>query len=56
MALFGKDYDSVQVGGDFKTLPAGGYVCRILRAKQSVNSNGLPMVEAMIDIIDGEYT
>ena len=56
MALFGKDYDSVQVGGEFKALPAGGYVCRVLKAQMTTNNSGLPMIEVMIDIIDGEYT
>lgn len=56
MGFFGKDYDSVQVAGEFKALPAGGYVCRIVQAKAAVNNEGLPMVEAAIDIIDGEYT
>ena len=56
MALFGKDYDSVQVGGG-KSLPAGGYICRILKAKLTeTKESKLPMVEAMVDIIDGDYT
>lgn len=53
--LFGKDYDSVQVGGG-KTLPPNGYVCRILKAKLTkTKDKELPMVEAAIDIVDGEY-
>ena len=56
MALFGRDYDSVQVGGDFKPLPAGGYICRIIGARITSNSNGLPMVEAAFDIVEGEYS
>lgn len=55
MAFFGKDYDQVQVGGDFKTLPAGGYVCTIKKAKAGETSAGLPRVEAMYDIAEGEY-
>ena len=55
-SFFASDYDQVQVGGDFQALPAGGYVCRILKAKASKSKRGLPMVEAMIDIIDGDYT
>lgn len=55
-SLFGKDYDSVQIGGG-NTLPAGGYVCRIIQAKLSeTKDKKLPMVEALIDIIDGDYT
>lgn len=55
MALFGKNYNDVQVGGEFKPLPSGGYICRILSAKMSKNSNDLPMIEVAIDISDGEY-
>lgn len=54
--LFGRDYDKVQVGGGGKSLPPGGYVCRILKAKLTqTKSTNLPMVEAIVDIIDGEY-
>lgn len=57
MSLFGKDYDQVSVGGDYIALPAGGYICRILQARLTESkTSGLPMVEALIDIIDGEYT
>lgn len=55
MALFGKNYNDVQVGGEFKPLPSGGYICRILSAKMSKSSNDLPMIEVAIDISDGEY-
>lgn len=55
MALFGKDYDSVQVGGGFKALPGGGYVVYIKKAQMTNNSNGLPMVEALVDIAEGDY-
>ena len=53
--LFGKDYDSVQIG-ESKALPSGGYICRIIRAQITTSSNHLPMVEALIDICDGEYS
>lgn len=54
--LFGKDYDKVQVGGGGKVLPPGGYVCRILKAKLTHTKDAnLPMVEAIIDIVDGDY-
>lgn len=54
MALFGKDFNDVQVG-EFKALPGGGYVCRIRKAQMTTNSNGLPMIEVMVDIAEGEY-
>ena len=55
MALFGADYDQVRVGGDFKVLPGGGYVCRVRKAQMTTNSNNLPMVEVMIDIDEGDF-
>lgn len=54
--FFGKDYDSVQLGGGSKPLPAGGYICRIIKARLTNSRDGLPMVEALFDICDGEYT
>ena len=55
MALFGKDYDSVKIGGEFTALPANGYVCVIKKARMTTNGNGLPMIEVPIDISEGEY-
>ena len=55
MALFGKDYDSVQVGGEFQALPGGGYVVYIKKAQMTTNSNNLPMIEVMVDIAEGDY-
>lgn len=52
--FFGNDYDSVQVGGG-KALPKGGYICRIIKARMTKSSQGLPMVEALFDICEGEY-
>ena len=55
MALFGKDYDKVRVGGDFTALPGGGYVVCIKKAQMTTNSNNLPMVEVMIDVSEGDF-
>lgn len=55
MSLFGKDFNEIKVGGDFRSLPGGGYVVGIRKAKMTTNSNGLPMVEVMIDIAEGDY-
>lgn len=55
MALFGKDYDSVKVGGEFTALPGGGYVVYIKKAQMVNNSSGLPMIEAMVDIAEGDF-
>lgn len=51
--FFGNDYDSVQIGG--KSLPAGGYICRIIKARMTESGDHLPMVEALFDICEGEY-
>ena len=50
------DYDSVKAGGDFKVLPAGGYICRIIKAEETTSKNGnKPMLKVAFDIADGEY-
>lgn len=53
--FFGSDYDSVQVGGS-KALPKGGYICRIIKARMTKSANNLPMLEALFDICEGEYS
>lgn len=53
--FFGSDYDSVQVGGS-KPLPKGGYICRIIKARMTKSANNLPMLEALFDICEGEYS
>lgn len=53
-----KDYDSVTsfgVGG-FQSLPKGGYITRIIKAEETQDKHGNPMVHVAFDIIDGEYT
>lgn len=51
------DYDDVKVGGDYKVLPAGGYICRILKAEECTSKNGnKPMLKVAFDICSGEYT
>lgn len=49
-----KDYDSVSVG-NFRTLPADGYICRIIKAEETESSQGKPMLKIAFDICDGEY-
>ena len=48
------DYDSVRIGG-FKTLPADGYVCRILKAEETVSKSGRDMLKIAFDIDEGEH-
>ena len=48
------DYDQVQklTGGG---LPAGGYVCRIVRVDETRSKNGREMLKVALDIDEGEY-
>lgn len=55
MALFGRNYNDVQVGGEFKALPGGGYVCTIKKAQMTTNRDGLPMIEVAVDITEGNF-
>lgn len=50
-----KDYDDVKVG-EYRTLPAGGYVCRIMKAEETKSSKGKDMLKIAFDICDGDYT
>lgn len=50
------DYDDIKLGGNFRVLPKGGYICRILRAEETQSSSGKPMVHIAFDICDGEYS
>lgn len=54
----GNDYDSTSAFGqsEYKGLPKGGYICRILQAEEIKDKNGNPMVHIEFDIIDGEFT
>ena len=51
------DYDQTEEHGiGFKTLPSGGYVCKIIDAGEEVDKNGNPMIHIAFDIAEGEYT
>lgn len=41
--------------GEYKSLPAGGYVCKILGAKVEQSQSGKEMLVMRIDIAEGEY-
>lgn len=53
-----KDYDEVVGFGqsDFKALPKGGYVCRIIMAEEMMSGSGKPMIHVAFDIIEGDFT
>ena len=41
--------------GEYESLPAGGYVCRIVSAKENKSSTGKPMLKLALDISEGAY-
>ena len=54
-----KKYSDVKferTSGGRETLPAGGYVCRILKAEETTSSTGKPMLKVAFDIADGDFT
>lgn len=49
-----KDYDDVRVG-EPRILPAGGYICKILKAEDTESKTGKPMLKVFFDIDEGEF-
>lgn len=49
-----KDYDNVRVG-EPRILPAGGYICKILKAEETTSRTGKPMLKVFFDICSGEF-
>ena len=49
------NYANTTAAGDFKKLPAGGYVCQILKAEETKSSTGKPMLKLALEICEGEY-
>lgn len=52
-----QDYDTTSAFGqsEFKSLPKGGYICRLILAEETKNSSGKPLLHVAFDIIEGEY-
>ena len=52
------DYDQTSAFGqsEFKPLPKGGYICRVIKAEETQSSTGKPMLHIAFDIIEGDYT
>lgn len=48
-----KDYDKVKVGE--KILPAGGYICEVLKAEETESKAGKPMLKVYFDITSGAF-
>ena len=50
-----RDYDDVKVG-EAKVLPAGGYICEILKAEECKSKTGKDMLKVAFDITQGPFT
>jgi hypothetical protein len=49
-------YDDTQAfTGEFETLKPGGYICKIIQAKEDTTSTGKPVLIIIFDIAEGEY-
>lgn len=49
-------YDEAQaLTGEFETLEAGGYICKIIDAKEAKSSTNKDMLVIAFDIIEGEH-
>lgn len=49
------DYDTAERFRDFPKLPAGGYVCRIIKLAETKSKAGNDMIRVMVDIAEGYY-
>ncbi len=50
------DWESVRASGDYQSLPAGGYICRIKKIEVLPSKKGnKPVIHTYIDIDEGEY-
>lgn len=49
-----KDYEDVKVG-EYRILPAGGYICKILKAEETESKKGRAMIKVAFDIVEGDY-
>lgn len=51
-----KGWDEVEaVTGEFDRLPAGGYVCKVIQAKDTTSKSGKPMLVLLLDVAEGKY-
>ncbi len=49
-------YDEAQaITGEYETLDAGGYICKIINAKEETSQNGNRMLVIAFDIAEGEH-
>ena len=47
--------DSPAYTGEFNALPAGGYICKILKAEVTTSQSGKEMLVLLFDIAEGEH-
>jgi len=52
----GYNESAITIPGEYERLPDGGYICKIVKAVETVSKNGKNMLEIYIDIAEGEYT
>ncbi len=51
-----KDYEETEgITGDYETLKAGGYICKIVGAKAETSQAGNEMLVLALDIAEGEH-
>lgn len=48
-------FDEAKEFQEFKRLPKGGYICRILKLEEAKSKNGNDMIVVYLDIADGEF-
>lgn len=49
-------YETAQaLTGEFERLKPGGYICKIIAAKEEINKKGNKMLKVALDIDEGEY-
>lgn len=49
-----KDFDTVKATGEYKTLEAGGYVCKIIGVDETMSKTGKKMIKIALDIAEGD--
>lgn len=50
-----KNYENTEVIGDYEKLQAGGYICKIISAKEEQSKAGKRMLVVAFDIAEGEH-
>lgn len=48
------DFDKAKATGEYKPLPAGGYVCELIGVDETMSKTGKKMIKIALDIAEGE--